>query len=404
MNKKIKIGILKETKTPPDKRVALSPAQCVEVLNKFNEIELYVQHSNIRAFPDKEYKDAGIILKDDLRDCDILIGIKEVAPETLLHSKTYIFFSHTGKMQEYNRELLQTIIKKENTLIDYEYLTDKNNFRLVAFGRWAGIVGAYNGLIGYGKKFNLYTLKRAKECHDLKELLLETAKVKLPAIKILISGGGRVANGAAEVLEAAEIKKVSPGAYLRETFDEAVFTQIDPWHYTKRKGDVEFDMDHFMRHPYEYESSFEPYTKVTDLYMSSHYWDPRSPKLLTKDLMKADDFKTSLVADITCDIDGSVESTIRASTIEEPFYGYDTENEKETDAFGDDVLTVMAVDNLPGELPRDSSEDFGDKFIHVIFPHLLAGDKDEIIKRATIVKDGELTDNFSYLKDFADGK
>ncbi len=400
MNSKIKIGILRETKNPPDKRVALIPQQCVDVLEKFQEIELYVQPSDFRAFTNEEYKKAGIIMQEDLSHCDILIGIKEVAKEALLHSKSYIFFSHTAKKQAWNRNLLQTIIKNENTLIDYEYLTDKNNFRLVAFGRWAGMVGAYNGLIAFGLKKNLYTLKRAYQCHDYLELFSELEKVKLPPIKILISGGGRVANGAAEVLEAAEIKKVSPGAYLRETFDEAVYTQIDPWHYTHRKEDAKFDMDHFMRHPYEYESSFEPYTKITDLYLSSHYWDPRAPKLLTKELIAADDFKMSVVADITCDIGGSVESTIRVSTIAEPFYGLNKKTLQETEAFNSETLTVMSVDNLPGELPRDSSEDFGNKFIDVIFPHLLDGDQDEIIKRATIVSDGELTEKFKYLEDY----
>ncbi|NJO91489.1 MAG: hypothetical protein HC831_22900 [Chloroflexia bacterium] len=188
---KIKVGILKETKTPPDRRVAIPPMQAVELLKKFSNVELFIQPSELRAYADDEYKELGLTLQDDLSNCDILIGVKEVEISTLIPNKTYIFFSHTAKKQSYNRALLQAIVQKNIRLIDYEYLTDVQGIRLVAFGRWAGIVGAYNGMLGYGLRTKSYTLRRAHECHDMDEFFSELDKVKLPNIKILISGGGR---------------------------------------------------------------------------------------------------------------------------------------------------------------------------------------------------------------------
>ncbi len=401
---KIKVGILKETKTPPDRRVAIPPMQAVELLKKFSNVELFIQPSELRAYADEEYKELGLTLQDDLSNCDVLIGVKEVEIPTLIPDKTYIFFSHTAKKQPYNRPLLQAIVEKNIRLIDYEYLTDVHGIRLVAFGRWAGIVGAYNGMLGYGLRNKSYTLRRAHECHDMEEFFTELDKVKLPNIKILISGGGRVAHGAMEVLEHIEIRKVSPQDFLKNTYNEPVYTQIDPWHYVKRKdGDV-FDLEHFAKHPDEYESTFSPYSKVTDVFIACHYWDPQSPVFMKIEDMQADDFKMSLIADVSCDVDGPIPSTIRASTIKEPFYGFDVKNAKETEPFDKNNLTIMAVDNLPGEAPRNASISFGNDLIERVLPSLFLTDKDEIIKRATIAENGKLTDRFDYLQDYLEGK
>ncbi len=401
MNGTIKIGIVKETKNPPDRRVALTPEQCLELTTKYPNIELKIQKSDTRAYTNGEYQALGVPLTDDVSDCDILIGIKEVEISQLVDNKTYLFFSHTAKKQEYNKKLLQAIVNKKLTMIDYEYLTDANGIRLVSFGRWAGIVGAYNGIIGYGLLTGNFTLKRAHTCHDLDAFREELNKIKLNPIKILITGGGRVAHGAIEIFEHVGVKRVSHHQFLNETFDEPVYTQIDPWHYYKRKesGEV-FDMDHFVGHPYEYESIFEAYTKVTDLLIVAHFWDPRSPVLLTKENYKADDLKIKIIADITCDIDGSIKSTIRASTITKPFYGYNPVTEDEAEAFAPENITIMAVDNLPGEAPRNASLDFGQRLLDTVFPHLLTEDKEDVIKRASITKDGKLTSNFSHLEDY----
>lgn len=406
MGKNLRVGILRETKNPPDRRVAVGPEQALELVKKFPNVELLIQSSDNRCFIDKEYKDNGLNVVDNVSDCDILIGVKEVAKSKLIPNKKYLFFSHTAKKQGYNRDLLNKFLDLKIQIMDHEYLTDKNNVRLVAFGRWAGLVGAYNGLIAYGEKHNLYKIKRAKDCFDLNELNNEITKVKLPAIKILITGGGRVAHGAIETLEQVKgIEKVTHSDFLNKTFDYPVYCQIDPWNYTKRTDGTEFNLTHFFEHPYEYESTFLPYTKVTDFFIPCHFWDQRSPVFMTKDDMKAADFNMDVIADVSCDIAGPIPSTVRPSTIADPLYGYNPKTEKETEAFADNSVTVMAVDNLPGELPRNASVDFGTGLVDKVFPSLFGEDTDGIVERASITNlDGKLSDLFSYLQDFADNK
>ena len=402
--KKIKVGILRETKNPPDRRVALAPAQAVEFIKEFPNVALVVQPSDLRAYADKEYIDLGIEMQEDITDCDVLIGVKEVKKSKLIADKTYLFFSHTAKKQPYNRDLLQIVLEKNIQLVDYEYLTNTENMRLVAFGRWAGIVGSYNGLLGWGKRTGNYSLKRAHKCHDMDDFLGEIRKVKLPNIKILITGGGRVAHGAMETLDSAEIKKVTPAEFLKNEYSEPVYTQIDPWHYLERKDGSEFDLKHFFKHPYEYKSVFLPYGNAADLFIACHFWNQQTALFMKPEDMASSNFRMKVVADVSCDINGPVPSTIRASTIADPFYGYNPNTKKEVDAFNDKAITVMAVDNLPGEAPRNASIDFGRDLIAKVLPSLLGKDKTGIIERATITKDGKLTEKYSYLQDFADGK
>jgi len=406
MGNKLKIGIIKETKIPVDHRVVLPPKQAKELLDKYaSSIEIVVQRSDIRSFKDEEYEALGFSLVDSVDDCDWLIGVKEVQIDKLISNKNYVFFSHTAKKQSYNRPLLQAIMQKQITLVDHEYLTDKNGIRLVAFGYWAGLVGAYNGLIAYGKKTGTYSLKPAYQCHDKDEVFAELKKITIKEpIKILLTGGGRVAGGAMDTLDHLGIKKVSPEDYLAYDFDYPVYAQIDPWHYTRRKDGEPFDLQHFFEHPDMYESTFEPYPKVTDMWVACHFWDPKSPVFLTKEDYKKDDFRISIIADVSCDIAEPIPSTLRASTIDDPLYGYDKFTEKEVDAFAPNAVTVMAVDNLRGELPRNASEAFGEAFVQKVFPSIIDGDHDGVIERATIVKEGKLPPLFSYLEDFAAGK
>ena len=401
---KIKVGIPRETKLPPDRRVALPPIQAVELLKKFPNIELFVQPSDIRAYTNEEYKELGLTIQENISNCDILIGVKEVNIPALIPGKTYFFFSHTAKKQPFNQGLLKAIIDKKIKLIDYEYLTNAQGVRLVAFGRWAGIVGTYNAMLGYGILRGNYQLRRAHECHDMDEFFGELNKVVLPNIKILISGGGRVAHGAMEVLDHLDLKKVSPQDFLKNDYTQAVYTQIDPWQYTRRKdGDV-FDLGHFAKNPDEYESTFLPYTKVTDIYIACHYWDPESPVFMKLEDMQAKDFKISLIADVSCDVNGPIPSTIRAATIEQPFYGFNVKEGKEVKPFDKNHLTVMSVDNLPGEAPRNASLTFANDLIERVLPSLFGKDTDGIIKRASITSfEGKLTENFTYLQDYLDG-
>jgi hypothetical protein len=367
---------------------------------RFPGLVFCIQPSEIRCYSDKEFADVGIELKTDLSDCELLIGIKEVNKNTLIPEKTYLFFSHTGKKQPHNRKLFREMAAKRITLIDYEYLTDQNNTRLVAFGRWAGIIGAYNGLRAWGDRYKLYKLKPAHQCFNHDEMKSEISKTILPPIKILISGGGRVANGAMETIGLLKIREVSPREFLGRNFMEPVVCRIDPWHYVRRKDGSEFNMDHFMSQPVHYESIFKPYSGVTDLYMACHFWDPASPVLIDRKDMQEPGFRIKVIADISCDINGSVRSTIRASSIDNPFYGYHPVTGAETPAFDPDSITVMAVDNLPGELPRDASEDFGKMLMDRIIPALFEKDSQGIISRATILKDGKLTPRYSYLRDY----
>jgi len=400
----MKLCILKETKTSPDRRVPLTPDQVIHLKNRFGELDIVVQPSEIRCFSDAEYLGVGVTLENDLTACDILMGVKEVEINTLIPEKPYMFFSHTAKKQPYNRRLLQGISARKITLIDYEYLTDQSNVRLVSFGKWAGIVGAYNGLRAYGERYRLYLLRPAHTCYDLEEMKKELEKVNLPAIKILVTGGGRVAGGAMEIFSSLKIRKATPHEYFKQDFNEPVVCRIDPWDYVKRKDSAGFDLQHFFGHPEMYESTFKPYTKVTDLFIACHYWNPESPVFMTTSDMREPDFRISVIADVSCDINGPIPSTIRASSIEQPFYGYFPWTERETPPFDLRSITVMAVDNLPGELPRDASEDFGKMLMNKVMPALLGENDKGIIERATIIKEGKLTEKFSYLQDYLEGE
>ncbi len=402
---KIKIGILKENKIPIDKRVPLTPEQCNEALKLFPDLEIKVQSSDIRCFSDEDYEEQGVEVVTNLEDCDILMGVKEVPIDLLIDNKTYFFFSHTIKEQPYNKNLLKSILSKGIRLIDYEVLKDNENTRIIAFGRYAGIVGAYNGIWTYGKRYNLFNLRRAHECFDLEDLKSEYSKVRLPAIKIAITGGGRVAKGAIEVLLGMKIKKVTPAEYLDGDFDVAVFTQLSSRDYHYHKEGLPFKRHDFFEHPEHYKCNFFDYAKETDLLIAGAYWDPSSPVLFTVEQSTRLDFRIRIIADITCDIEGSIPSTKRASTIDNPIYDYNPSDDSIEKALSDEGnITVMAVDNLPCELPRDASYDFGKEFIKNVLPQLWNGDKDHILEKATIAQHGQLTKHFEYLKKYADLK
>ncbi len=399
----MKFGIIRERKNPPDRRVVLSPRACQTVLNNYEEADIMVESSDIRVFGNQEYKEAGVPVSDEMEDCDVLLGVKEVPVEALIPNKKYFFFSHTIKKQPYNRELLQAILKNNIELFDHEVITDPNGIRLVAFGRYAGIVGAYNGIRAYGLKSGAYQLPTATELKDREDLIKHLKQVQLPSIKVLLTGKGRVGNGAKEMLDGMGLKEVSVEEYLNTKFDEAVCCQIDVLDYNRRKDGKLLGETDFFQHAEEYESTFMRFAAVTDLYMAGHFYGDGAPYLFTREDAKRPEFKIDLVADISCDVDGPVASTIRASTIEEPVYGYDPKKEAEV-AFEDpNAIGVMAVDNLPAELPRDSSSGFGEAFVRHVIPAFFNGDKDGILERARMTKDGKLTPAYSYLQDYVDG-
>jgi alanine dehydrogenase len=401
---KTTIGLIKETKIPPDKRVPLTPKQCRTLLDKYPHLDILVQPSSMRCYSDEEYLAEGITLSEDMQSCQILMGVKEVKVHALLEGKSYLFFSHTAKKQPYNREILQEVVRRGIRLIDYEYLCGADGIRVVAFGHWAGVVGAYNGLRGFGLRSGAFDLKPAHACFDLQELHQELEKVDMGRRRILVTGGGRVAGGALEILDQAGIRQVEPEPYLTETFDESVYTRLDPWHYAQRMDGTAFDFSHFMEQPEMYVNSILPYAERTDIFMACHFWDPKSPEMLDSKTLASGKLPIRLVADISCDIDGPIASTIRASTIASPFYGYDPASGRETPPFEEGMITVMAVDNLPGELPRDASADFGEALMEHVIPELLKEGDSEMIDRASIASHGSLTPSYAYLADYLAGK
>jgi len=399
----MKIAILRETKTPPDRRVPFTPNQCRMMLEQYPGLEICIQPDPHRCFSNSEYIACGIKLQEEISNCDLLVGVKEVKTSYLIPGKSYMFFSHTAKKQKHNLDLLRSIITNRIELIDYEYLTDENNTRIVAFGRWAGFVGAYNAMRAYGLRYGLYNLKPAWKCKDSSELLHQLSEVRKAEQKIVLTGGGRVASGAMEILDSIGFIRLKPADFLNSGKGN-IYTQLDPENYVKHKEDASFNLNHFFRFPQEYENSFLPYTEVADLFIACHFWDPRSPVLMTQEDMKDPKFRIKLIADIYCDTDGPIPSTLRASTIENPFYGYDVQTGQESDPFELKNITVMSVDNLPGELPRDASNDFGNRLVSEVIPSFLGFKDPSVINRATIAKDGKLTDAFAYLKNFLEGK
>ncbi len=397
----MKLGILREGKMPRDRRVPFTPAQCVQLQRDFG-IEVFVQPSDWRSFSNDEYIAAGVKLQEDVAACDVLIGIKEVPLNELIENKKYLFFSHTIKKQPHNVKLMHTLIEKKIQMIDYECLTDPTFNRIIGFGYFAGIVGAYNGIRGYGLRFGLFDLKPAWRCHDLTELRNELRKVRLTNIKMIVTGNGRVANGAIEMMGLLHTRRVTPYEFTHYSFREAVYTQLHSYDYNEPKDGSQWNREQFYSHPEKFRSTFGKFTKHCDMLIHCSFWDPRAPKLFEKADMKSPEFRISVIADVTCDINGSIPSTTKPSTIEEPFYGYNPNSESTTAyAFDNDVITEMAVDNLPCELPRDASESFGKELMQKVIPALLGDDPDGLIDRGSICKDGKLTERFQYLHEYA---
>ena len=397
----IKFALIKERKSPPDRRVVFSPKKCRDLLETFPDATMVVEKSEVRVFDDNLYKKEGIELADDLRNCDVMLGVKEVPIPALIPHKKYFFFSHTIKQQPYNRALLQAILKNKIELYDHETIVKENGARLIGFGRYAGLVGAYNTFRALGFRDDLFNLPKVENLADLATMKLELDKIKLPAIKIVLTGTGKVAKGAKEILDYLKIKEVSVSDYLSKKYDEVVFCQIDVEDYNQRSDGSAFDKNEFFKNPVGYESNFMRFAKVSDMFIAGHFYGDNAPYLFTREDAKHPDFKINLVGDISCDIDGPVASTLRASTIADPFYAYDPQREKEVPFKTKNSITVMAVDNLPCELPKDASEGFGTMFINQVIPAFFNGDKDGILQRAQITTaEGTLTKRFSYLTDY----
>lgn len=398
----LSIGILREYKTPEDIRVPLTPSQCAALLGNFTDLSITVEPYAKRCFKDAEYEAAGVQVSNDLSHCDVLLGVKEVPKERLLEDKVYFFFSHTIKKQDYNLELMRILLRKRISMIDHETLTEANGQRIIGFGRWAGIVGAHYALLMIGKKRQLFDFKPASECHDMEAMLAQYEGVNFPNVKIALTGSGRVGRGAVEVLENAGIERVAPKSYLNDSFDHAVYTVLDTEDLYRAKDGQPVVAEEFYAKPANAVNGFTPYTKVTDVLINGIYWDFRAPILFQKEEIHQEDFKISMISDITCDVEGSVPITLRQTAIETPYIGIDKLTGEECTAFSPNSIDVMAVGNLPNELPRDASTDFGDAMANRVVPELFNIDTSELLQRAMICKNGALTNNFEYLREWVE--
>ncbi|MEC5395620.1 NAD(P)-dependent oxidoreductase [Bergeyella sp. RCAD1439] len=400
----MKFGLIKERKSPPDRRVVFSPETAGSFLEAFPQAELLVEASDLRVFGDEQYEAKGLEVTSDVSDCDVLLGVKEVPVEALIANKTYFFFSHTIKKQPYNRDLLRAVLDKNIVLYDHETLVAADGGRLVGFGRYAGIVGAYNGFRALGVRTGRFSLPKAESLSSRNDLIAELSKIELPVMKIVLTGRGKVAYGAKEMLDAMQIKEVDVEAFLGRDFSEPVYVMLDVLDYNRRKDGAMFGIEDFFEYPEAYESDFERFSRVADFFIAGHFYGSGSPVILSREMLLASENRIRVVADISCDIDGPVACTIRPSTIESPFYGYCPERHAETALDDPESITVMAVDNLPCELPKDASEGFGELFLEKVVPAFFNGDKDGILQRAKVTQHGRLTPSFAYLQDYVDGK
>ena len=401
MTKKLRIALIREGKVPPDRRVAYDPAQCREIVGRY-PVELFVEPSEIRCFADEEYRREDIPVDDRISTADLLFGIKEVPVDSLVEGKTYFFFSHTIKKQVHNKGLLRAILQKGIRLVDYEKLTDDNGSRLAAFGFYAGVVGAHNALYTFGKRTGLLRLPRMKYLHDYAEAQNLYRSMDMPPCRIVVTGKGRVGKGVVKVLLDMGYEQVTPERYLEAgSSGGGVFTVLGPERYVRRKDGGVYSKEKFYTSPGDFESAFRPFAAVSDLFINAILWKPGSPAFFSLDEMASPDFRISVIADITCDIAPitSVPSTIRASTIEDPIFGFDPQSAREVPPHTPGCIDMMTIDNLPSELPRDASTSFGAQLMETVLPEIFM-ESSKVLERATITRDGRLTPAFSYLQDF----
>ncbi|WP_018614834.1 NAD(P)-dependent oxidoreductase [Segetibacter koreensis] len=394
------IGLIREGKIPADNRVALTPKQCRWIQENMPDIKVVVQPCSNRCFSDKEYRSAGIELREDLRECDLLLGIKEVPVDFLVEKKTYMFFSHTKKAQPHNRRMLQAIIEKKITLIDFECLEHEDGQRILGFGFFAGIVGAHNGMWAYGRRTGTYNLCRVGECKDYKHLINTYFGLKLPAIKVAVTGSGRVASGVLEIMNLMDIIEVEPAEFLQREFSYPVYVHLKGRDLYEHKLTGHYNREDFHASPQNYSSKFKPYIYQTDILMNGTYWEKNIPRLFNWEDMLNERFRIQTIADISDDKEGSIPCNLGNSTIEFPVYGVDPVSRRVIDPFQKGGVDIMAVSNLPNELPRDASSYFGDQLIKYVLDEIRKDDS-PVIERATIVKKGHLTSYYAYLKEYA---
>jgi saccharopine dehydrogenase (NAD+, L-lysine-forming) len=393
----IRIGLIRETKFPADNRVALIPSQCKWLQKNFASLKIFVQPSVDRCYTDKEYELAGVRIQEDLSECDYLFGIKEVKADQLIPGKKYLFFSHTRKMQPFNRALFRAILDKKATLIDYECMEHEDGQRILGFGFFAGIVGAHNGMMAYGNRTKKYELPRVYKQPNFRQLIHGYFGVRLPNIKVVITGSGRVAHGLLEVMNLLGIIEIEPDEYLSRNFSYPVFTQLKGALLYRHKKSRTYNREEFHKFPALYECLFKPFAENSDILLNGIYWDTRMARLFEWEDLLSDRFRIQTIADITDDKEGSVPCNLGDGSQEEPIYGVNKESRERTVPYLEGSIDMMAVGNLPNELPRDASRYFGEQLIKYVLEDLFK-EGSPIIQRATLVLEGKITPPFGYME------
>ena len=397
----LNIGLIREGKIPSDSRVALTPAQCKWLHKNFEDVKVMVQQSSSRCYSDKEYQLAGVTVQEDISDCDVLLGIKEVPVDMLIPGKTYLFFSHTKKLQYYNQKLIQAIAAKKITLIDYECLEHEDGTRIIGFGFFAGIVGAHNGMMAYGNRTGLFKLQRVGTVNSFQKLIHTYFGLKVPVIKIAVTGSGRVAHGVLEIMNLLGIHEVEADEYLEKKFSYPVYVHLKGADLYMHKQTGKYSRDNFHEHPENYGCKFINYVGETAILLNGIYWNKNIPRLFELEDMAKANFKITTIADITDDVHGSVPCNLGDTTIENPIYGVDRNSFERTAPYLPNSIDVMAVGNLPNELPRDASRYFGEQLIKFVLDDVRMGGS-ETINKATIIKNGLVNEPFSYMKDYVE--
>ncbi len=396
----MKIGLINEGKIPADSRVAFTPEQCKWIMKEYPHVKFMVESSKHRCYTDQEYTRSGIEISSDLSACDLLFGIKEIPIENLIPSKTYFFFSHTKKLQPSNRDMFHDMLQKNITLIDYECMEHPDGARVLGFGFFAGVVGAHNGMMAYGKRTGSYSLGRVHEVKSFNRLIHTYFGLIIPNIKIAVTGSGRVAHGVLEVMNLLGIHEVEPEDYLEKEFAYPVYVHLKGADLYAKKDGTDYSRKEFHAYPENYESNFPRFIPQTDILMNGIYWEENIPRLFSMPDLQKPGFRITTIADITDDKNGSVPCNLGDSTIENPVYGVNKKTGNKTLPYVAGSVDIMAIGNLPNELPRDASKYFGEQLIKHLLPSLINGITSPIIDGATMIKDGKITSEFKYLEEY----
>ena len=430
------LGMRREDKNRWERRVPLVPKH-VQELKKRHGIETLIQPSKIRVFSEKEYRDVGARVQDDLSPCSVVFAVKEIPVEFFERGKTYVFFSHTIKGQEHNMPMLKEMMDLGCTLIDYERIVDKSGKRLVFFGRFAGLAGMVDTLWTFGQRlkwehidspFNgIKQTIHYKDLEDIKKHLAAVGKniktkglpKSLTPLIVGFAGYGNVSTGAQEILDVLPVKEIKPEeikSIYKNPSNKVIYKVVfkeehmaEPVPRSKK-----FDLQDYYAHPENYRPTFEHYIPYLSILMNCIYWSAKYPRLITKEYLKKsfknkENFRLKVIGDISVDIKGAIEFTEKTTSPDKPVFVYNPSTDTIKDGYGGDGVVVMAVDNLPCELPRESSQSFSETLLHfvpdVMKADFTAKDFDKLalpfeIKNAVILYKGRLTPNYNYINKY----